>query len=277
MISVFYRPEQTAKTKCYSPSPGKPALVVKEWLKKFRNKIKIESFEPVTELQMSAVHDPIYVHELLRGIAFNGFGNKDMSVAKALPYTSGSLLAASKHALHFGIASSPTSGFHHACWGFGGGYCSINGLLVTAVDLINNGLVKKVGILDCDFHYGNGTADIITKLNLESKVKHFTAGKDYFSPKNVSAFFKTLPNVLESMSECGLIIAQLGADPHIDDPLGGFLTDEQLFDRDMIIFETCKYIGAPLCFNLAGGYQEPISKVLKIHNNSMSACIKVFG
>jgi acetoin utilization deacetylase AcuC-like enzyme len=61
-----------------------------------------------------------------------------------------------------------------------------------------------------------------------------------------------------------------------NDPLGGFLTTEQLARRDHIVFSTAKAMGIPLVWNLAGGYQEPIGKVLAIHNNTMRACIAVY-
>ena len=36
--------------------------------------------------------------------------------------------------------------------------------------------VAKVGILDCDYHYGNGTDDILAQLRL-SYVDHYTTGR----------------------------------------------------------------------------------------------------
>ena len=49
------------------------------------------------------------------------------------------------------------------------------------------------------------------------------------------------------------MIYQAGADPHIDDPLGGILTTKQMSWRDRQVFEQLGH--KPLVWNLAGGYQ----------------------
>ena len=78
-------------------------------------------------------------------------------------------------------------------------------------------------------------------------------------------------------SETSLIIYQAGADPHINDSLGGFLTTEQLAKRDWIVFDWSRKTGISIAWNLAGGYQESkdgdISPVLEIHRNTAPACI----
>ena len=72
----------------------------------------------------------------------------------------------------------------------------------------------------------------------------------------------------------------LGADPHINDPLGGWLTTEQLAERDRLVFSAAKRLGIPIAWNLAGGYQIDedggISKVIEIHNNTMLACTETY-
>ena len=69
---------------------------------------------------------------------------------------------------------------------------------------------------------------------------------------------------------------QAGADPHVDDPLGGWLTTEQLAERDHIVFESARDLGIPVAWNLAGGYQNPLRKVLDIHDNTLRAAAHVF-
>jgi acetoin utilization deacetylase AcuC-like enzyme len=286
MINVFYMPEQTANVKVFSPSPRKPALVVDAWLKQFPDRLKINSFGPVTEAQISAVHDAKYVHGVLNGTRSNGFGTKDMVVANSLPYTSGSMLAAAKHALEYGVAVSPTSGFHHSEHGgtYKGkpsgsgaqGFCTFNGLCVTAVALLNEGLVTKVGIADCDMHYGNGTSNIISVLGLKEKIKHFTAGANYHNESQASTFLKRLPLIIKAMGDCDILLYQAGADPWINDPLGGWLSKDQLRERDCIVFETCKEMEVSVVFNLAGGYSSNFQDVLDIHIATMEEAIRVF-
>ena len=66
----------------------------------------------------------------------------------------------------------------------------------------------------------------------------------------------------------------------MNDPLGGWMTDEQLAERDRIVFEVAATIGVPVAWNLAGGYQKTadggIEPVLAIHRRTMETCAKVF-
>ena len=79
------------------------------------------------------------------------------------------------------------------------------------------------------------------------------------------------------MRDCDVILYQAGADPHVNDPFGGFLTTEQLRERDRLVFEAAHSLGIPIAWNLAGGYQEDkgggIQAVLDIHNNTMIECV----
>jgi len=78
--------------------------------------------------------------------------------------------------------------------------------------------------------------------------------------------------------DCDVVLYQAGADPHVDDPLGGWLTTEQLRRRDARVFQTFARLGVPVAWNLAGGYQrEPdgsIPKVLEIHDNTAIECLR---
>ena len=76
------------------------------------------------------------------------------------------------------------------------------------------------------------------------------------------------------MADCDVLLYQAGADPHIEDPLGGWLTTAQLRERDRLVFESSERYGVPIAWNLAGGYQEPLSKVLKIHDNTMLGVLR---
>lgn len=81
---------------------------------------------------------------------------------------------------------------------------------------------------------------------------------------------------MRRFSDCDLLMYQAGADPHVDDPLGGFLTTEQLARRDQIVFSEAKAMQIPVVWNLAGGYQEPVYEVLRIHNATMRACVDAY-
>ena len=51
---------------------------------------------------------------------------------------------------------------------------------------------------------------------------------------------------------------------------------EELFARDRMVFCVARTLGIPVVWNLAGGYQEPLSRVLEIHCNTMKACVEAY-
>ena len=108
-------------------------------------------------------------------------------------------------------------------------------------------------------------------------IKHYSMGGTLISHEVAEYWLERLPSLIKKhFSDCDVLIYQAGADCHIDDPLGGIFTTEQLKRRDRIVFETCKEIGLPVAWNLAGGYQKPIRNVLDIHDNTAKECIDVY-
>jgi acetoin utilization deacetylase AcuC-like enzyme len=236
--------------------------------------------EPVTVDQLKQAHNPDYVDQILACEVKNGFGNKLPEVAASLLYTVGVMLSAAREAIRNGkVAVAPCSGFHHANYASAFGYCTFNGLIVTAMVLKASGVVNKVGILDFDMHYGDGTDNLIEQHQLEW-IEHYTAGQEYEAAYQAQDFLLNICDKVTKMRDCDIILYQAGADPHIKDPLGGFLTTEQLRIRDKIVFETANALGIPIAWNLAGGYQVAsdgsIAEVLAIHSNTMLECVEVY-
>jgi acetoin utilization deacetylase AcuC-like enzyme len=272
---VFYNSKQTAKTNTsFSPSAGKPAEVVASWQQLGLPIEIIDDFLPCTESDMEAAHDPVYVRGVLALKLTNGFGNTIPEVRDSLYWTTGSMLAAARFAAGMRQnTASPTSGFHHAGYDSGGGFCTFNGLMIAAINLLED--YEKVGILDCDCHYGDGTVDIIERLNLQHRVPHWTyaGGQGFPTTKH---FLQKLPSLIRrTFKGCSVILYQAGADPHIDDPLGGKMTTQEMIQRDKIVFETAASMGIPVAWNLAGGYQSPLRKVLDIHDNTAIQCVEI--
>lgn len=291
-LKVFYDDRQSTEANVsFSPSAGKPKLVIEEWIKKGYD-FSLGEVKPVTREDFYLAHNDSYINGILDLKRPNGFGNKIAEVAAALPWTTGSLLEATKYALYnHENTCSPTSGFHHAHWSRAEGYCTFNGLMVTAMKLKKEGYkfnhpallggveLGRIGILDIDHHYGNGTDNIINHHKLDY-VTHYTFGRDssnYYwkGGEKAVAWLKALPKIVEQFDACDVVIYQAGADPHVDDPHGGALTDAQLRERDRIVFEAFKSMNIPVVWNLAGGYQTPIQKVLDIHNATMEECLRV--
>lgn len=278
-LPVFFSQQMVADSDSFSPSAGKPVQVVSSW-KALGLPLSFQGPQPVTVSELALAHDEKFVRAVLDRRIDNGFGNRSGAVAASLPYTSGAMRSAARHALRSGgVAVAPCSGFHHAGYARVSGFCTFNGLMVTAAVLREEG-ARRIGILDCDHHEGDGTDDIIGKLGAGRWVEHFTAGRHYSSPSDVRAFFAKLPRVLEKFADCDVVLYQAGADPHINDPLGGWLTTSQLLERDRLVFQTLAELKVPVAWNLAGGYQKEadgsIPKVLEIHDNTMRACAEVY-
>jgi acetoin utilization deacetylase AcuC-like enzyme len=284
-MKVFYRPEQVGPVQRSSPSAHKPRLVLDDWIRAFGESIEVHSFEPATEKQIARAHQREFVKGVLTGTVVNGFGNRDRRVAESLPFTSGSMLAAAEFAvLNKQVVCSPTSGFHHAEYRNSGGYCTFNGLMVTALALKDAGLVNRVAILDCDAHYGNGTNSIIKALGIDW-IAHHTQGREFSLAHNPAngAYERWLDAAIEKCKSCDVVLYQAGADPHIDDPLGGLLSTAQMVARDRTVFEKLGHL--PMVWNLAGGYQvvagetqaQQIEPVLALHRETARLHVEIFG
>ena len=128
-------------------------------------------------------------------------------------------------------------------------------------------------------HYGNGTDEIIAQLVVASWVDHFTAGEHYMERRHAAKLLAYLPARIRAMRGCDVVLYQAGADPHVDDPLGGMMTTAELRRRDELVFETLAELGIPVVWNLAGGYQRAndgsIPAVLEIHENTARAALAI--
>lgn len=279
-IPVFYRPEMTADSRFFAPGTFKPAACVENWTA-HGLPISICSFDPATIEDLCLAHDRQYVEGVLEGRVRNGFGGMELDVAASLPYTTGAMMAAAEEAvLNGGVACAPVSGFHHAHYDASSGFCTFNGLVVTARHLQIQGYAHRIGILDLDQHYGDGTDEILQRLSLK-KIRHVTPGMETRQAREAARFLRELPALVRSFESCQVLLYQAGADPHVNDPLGGWMTTEQLAERDRIVFETAKSLGLPVAWNLAGGYQRDesggIGPVLAIHRATMQACAAVYS
>jgi len=269
-----------ANSESFSPSAAKPAKVLADWQ---AAGLKIEVMNPqmADALVIAQAHDPDYVAQVLTLETHNGFGNKSPAVARSLVHTVGAMISATLAAMRDGKpAAALCSGFHHASYSGGGGFCTFNGLIVAAFEAKKAG-AKRVGILDLDEHYGNGTDGIIKHLKLKW-VEHFTAGAHYHRADQAETFLKALPGIMrQRFHSCDVLLYQAGADPYVKDPLGGWLTMEELRLRDRIVFQTAKQMGLPVSWCLAGGYSKDengeITPVLQIHRATAEEAIKVWS
>ena len=277
-IATYFDDRMVCETGGFSPSGTKPKQVVEGWLE--CDAVAISSFSPATIEDLCLAHDRKYVAGIFAGTYANGHGNRSLAIANSTLWTVGSMVAAAQAAMDRGVACSPSSGFHHAHYECGGGFCTFNGLVVAARKLLNEGIAKRIGILDCDWHFGDGTDSILRHLRLRSQIQHRTSGSEQFSDE--AEYQCWLEESLTSLWEFSvdLILYQAGADAHCNDPLGGLLQDETMALRDETVFDYCSAKKIPVAWNLAGGYQRSkdgeISKVIELHRRTMQECIAIY-
>ena len=264
----------------FSPSARKPALVLESW-KGLGILFAEQSFKPIEVDDFVLAHDREYVEGVLSCRLENGYDNRNREFALALPWIAGSMVAAATHSFSTReLSFSPTSGAHHACYASGGDFCTFNFLVISAIKVRQTG-ARLVGIIDLDYHYGNGTDDILERLGL-TYIRHYSSGgdQDARSPNNAERWLKRLPGIIREFADVDLIIYNAGVDSHVNDPLGGNLTTEQMARRDRIVFETACEMDIPVCTSLAGGYQispdGSLNQVLSLHNTTFISAWEIF-
>jgi acetoin utilization deacetylase AcuC-like enzyme len=281
-LKVFYSEDMVSDSGVRaSPSDRKPKIV-SEALLRTRWPVELVAPEPTAISDVCRVHDPSFVDDVLLLRRPNGFGSLSGSVARSVLYTCGACYGSSLVALREGISASLTSGFHHAGPRVVRGFCTFNGLMVTAAQLLAEARVQRIAIIDCDYHYGNGTQAIIDAQNLADRVLHVSFGETYRRPEQALPYLASVAGLREKLAEFQpqLVLYQAGADPHIDDPLGGLLTTEQMRTRDRTLLTIARELGIPLSWNLAGGYQiendGSIPRVVQLHLNTFEEALRVW-
>ena len=216
--------------------------------------------------------------------------------------TNGGCLAAARQALSDGVAAALVSGFHHSCADHGEGFCTFNGLAITADSLLAEGRAARIAVLDMDLHYGNGTAQLVAQRPHMMQVSIY--GNDYRANtpyRDVSALQhedgpnhrsfalpekcdrstmlaileRALPMIAEWKPD--ILLYQAGADPYFEDPYSPLLLDHSdLRARDESVFRFAKANGIPVSWVLAGGYTADIAKVVSVHLNTFEAWRSVY-
>ena len=268
-MKTFYCPSMsTNSNESFSPSASKPRLLL-DYLKRHGTMIDlISDFQCLSENELTLAHDPEYVRNVMNLKSSNGFGNKIPEVTDTLPFTNASFCAAAIWALENKENTfSPTSGFHHAKYFRGGEFCTFNGLMIAALKLKISGFEGKIALIDCDEHFGNGTEDILIRKKMDW-VLHYSFGNLGLSKETSGKWLSSFGSELKKFSDCDIVFYQAGVDCHINDPLGGSLTAKQMKNRDELVFGTFHELGIPIAWNLAGGYQTPVHKVLDLHKTT---------
>jgi acetoin utilization deacetylase AcuC-like enzyme len=198
---------------------------------------------------------------------------------RAFLSAAGTLLAA-RLALENGLACNMAGGSHHAGPEGGAGFCVLNDVAVAAQALLDEGRVRRVLVVDCDVHQGDGTARIFAgRADVFTLSLH--AEKNYPARKAASHLDLPLPDGLEDaayleMLDHGLarveafapdiVFYNAGVDAHREDRLGRLgLSDAGLRARDARVIGWARTSGLPLAGVLGGGYDDDQERLAAKH------------
>ncbi len=192
------------------------------------------------------------------------------------------------HALEYGLAMNLARGFHHAVRERGSGFCPLNGLALIAHCLPD----RRIFVLDCDEHGGNGTEEFAAELpNLfnasifgtrfgcrggkRSWAFHVGIKEQGFEDGYMAAL-KAAQHLIE-LNRPDLIVYQAGTDCHQADPKSRVgLSTRDMFQRDLFVFRMARNLKIPLLFVVAGGYQQA-EQIAQLNVNTVYAAHRAFS
>jgi acetoin utilization deacetylase AcuC-like enzyme len=254
--------------------------------------------EPMPRHWLEAVHDPGYVAEVLVAAVPKekerriGFPVTEL-LARRAELTPGGTWTAAKLAVEHGYAANTAGGSHHALHDTGAGYCVFNDLALAAHRLLAEGDARRVLIVDCDVHQGDGTASLLADREDVATYsihadKNFPALKarstvDVPLPDGtgdaayLAALAATLPPLVDRVRP-DLILYQAGVDAHADDKLGRLaLTDGGLTERDAFVGALARRHGIPLASTPGGGYGADRAAIATRHAESIRILAEVLS
>jgi acetoin utilization deacetylase AcuC-like enzyme len=294
-IKTFYTDKQVCfdsiRESSYSQSPLKPYLLMQQFVKTgYDNLLDIEEeFEPITKQDMYLAHTKEYVEDVYNktGVYFSNGLPWSQNLVDSLPYTTGSLYAASKYAIAHPeqIAFAPISGMHHAMPDSGCGFCTFSGQAIAAIKIYQEtGLA--CGYVDLDGHYGNSIEDTREFNPLINKAipKGCNINPESANSAYVASMIRGL-NKLEAKllaGEIHYVVFAHGADSHVDDDLGGmnetwyWLHCAEKFAQ--WVNSVSEKLGRrlPVVLALFGGYRKDnYDAVLNLHIKSILTCSNI--
>ena len=196
------------------------------------------------------------------------------------------------YSLKNGISMNIAGGTHHAFYDRGEAFCMLNDQAIAANYIIQEGLFKKILIIDLDVHQGNGTASLFNsnpnvytlsfhgkknypfrkeKSDLDVEFDDNTNDKEY-----LKVLKETIPKVIDQF-EPEFIFYLSGVDVLENDKLGRLsLTLNGCKERDKFILQTCKVNSIPLQVSMGGGYSIVLKNIIEAHSNTFRLAQEIF-
>lgn len=298
MIAVVHHPGYVLPA-AYAPTPkaNKNALI-RDALLGFGDAIEWIEPERMPLDWLRAVHCPDYVAEVVearvpahkeRRIGFP----VTPPVALRSQLVPGGTYAAALAAKEQGFAANTGGGSHHALHDTGAGYCVFNDLALAAVRLIGEGEARRVLIVDCDVHQGDGTASLtaghpdIATFSIHAErnfpVRKARSTLDVALPDGTQddEYLQLLEHHLIPLVDKfapDLILYQAGVDPLADDRLGRLaLTQDGIDRRDSFVATLAQSRAIPLASTPGGGYNADLTEIARRHVRSILTLAAVYA
>jgi acetoin utilization deacetylase AcuC-like enzyme len=202
----------------------------------------------------------------------------------------GGTVSAARDAVAGGVGMNLGGGTHHAARAAARGYCLVNDVAVAAVVLRREGAVRRVLVVDCDVHQGDGTAAIfaddpsVFTLSLHGARNYpfervpSDLDVDLASGTGDDAYLEALDGALDRALPAArpdLVFYLAGADAWEGDALGRLaLTKTGLRQRDALVLDRSLEAGAAVAVVLAGGYAPDVRDVVDINVATVAAVVE---
>ena len=247
---------------------------------------EIHEPDPAPWEWLAAVHDPALVARIRRGELSvrerRGLGLEwSPELVERARRSVGGTVAAAEDALRVGVGMNLGGGTHHAGRDFARGYCLFNDVVVARRRLG----VRRVLVVDCDVHQGDGTADLLGgdpdafTLSLHGArnypFQRIPSDLDVDLPTGTgdAAYLDALEGALDralARRPYDIAFYLAGSDPWEGDRLGRLaLTKAGLRARDELVLE--RLAGVATVVVLAGGYAPDVRDTVDINAGTVAA------
>ena len=288
----------------YAPIPDEHIFPMKKFKGLYRYLTEQELIHPsdviapsmVDMANLMTVHSARYS----KGIMDGSLGDRELRKL-GLPWSKGlairSRLAvqgtinAALMALQDGIAGNLAGGTHHAMPDYGEGFCVFNDVAVAINVLQQSMWARKILVIDCDVHQGNGTAEIC-KNNPDVFTFSVHGEKNYPFKKPPSTldiglpdqtgdkeYLQTLGDALDNIFEQfepDLVFYLGGIDPLESDHFGRLsLSLKGLKQRDRTVVKKVTDQNIPLVLLLSGGYAPSLKETVQAHALMYKAALEL--
>jgi acetoin utilization deacetylase AcuC-like enzyme len=274
MVRIYYSPKYVGSAYAFDTT-RKASWIADSLVRSPIPGLTLVEPEPLTLDQLAQVHDPGYIEAVRTGqprsLAESQGFHWDPGLWPMVLASNGGAVAAGLAALQDKVAGSLSSGLHHARDVSGAGFCTFNGLVLAARQVLTAG-ATSVLIVDLDAHCGGGTASLIADepriwqidVSVNSYDSYAASERTWLDVVGDSTdYLPTIQRKLDQADRQGLCfdlcLYNAGMDPHEDCSTGGLtgLTQAILAQREQMVFAWCKKRQLPIAFVLAGGYTGP--------------------